>query len=306
LLARTSGQFNTISWNQRVSEVFQVIAFIGGQFAPIQARILEAFWREKMRLQEIILLLKKVEKNGAGYTALCPAHDDQQHSLLIKETDGKILVKCFAGCDALGIVSALGIELKDLFTEPKQCKAANNFQSKKIVAVYDYADENGEILYQNVRYEPKDFRQRKPNGAGDYDYSLNGIRRMPYRLPELIEAVSNEADIYLCEGEDDTNNVRGLGLAASSFKNWKAEFNQYVKNSNVVLLIDHDKAGVKQATDALKLLSGNVASLKAIDLFADEPLPEKHGKDFSDWLESEKQNGLSLDEIAEKTLHLYR
>lgn len=253
-----------------------------------------------MILNEILSRLQNVKKNGNGYTALCPSHTDKQQSLSIKESDDKILLKCFAGCDASNIVSALGIELKDLFTDPKQSKAANNYQSKKIVAVYDYADESGEMLYQNVRYEPKDFRQRKPNGAGGYDYSLNGARRVPYRLPELIEAIGRGADIWFCEGEKDVDNLRTLRLAATSFKNWKSEFNQYLKNSHVCLIQDHDKAGIKQATAACKLLSGNVASLKTLNFYADEPLPEKHGKDFTDWLESEKQNGLSNDEIAEQ------
>lgn len=73
-----------------------------------------------MRFQEILSRLQKVKKNGSGYTALCPSHDDKQQSLSVKESGGKILVKCFAGCDASNIVSALGIELKDLFAEPKQ------------------------------------------------------------------------------------------------------------------------------------------------------------------------------------------
>jgi putative DNA primase/helicase len=65
-----------------------------------------------MTLQEILIRLQNVKKNGNGYTALCPSHDDAKQSLSIKETDGKILLKCFAGCDAQTIVSALGIELK--------------------------------------------------------------------------------------------------------------------------------------------------------------------------------------------------
>lgn len=253
-----------------------------------------------MTLQEILSRLEKVKKSGDKYTALCPAHSDQNPTLSVREKDDKILLNCFAHCPKESIVSALGIELKDLFAEPKQSKAANNFQSKKIVAVYDYADESGEILYQNVRYEPKDFRQRKPNGAGGYDYSLNGRRRVPYRLPELVEAVSKDADVWLCEGEKDADNLRTLGFAATSFKNWKPEFNALLKSAHVCLIQDHDKAGIKQANDACKLLSGNVASLKTLDFYAGEPLPEKHGKDFTDWFETQKQNGLSLDEIAER------
>ncbi len=254
-----------------------------------------------MNLQEILSRLQNVKRNGSQYTARCPAHPDKENSLGISETSDKILLNCFAGCETNNIVSALDIGLKDLFNEAKPTKAANDFQSKKIVAVYDYADEHGEILYQNVRFETKDFRQRKPNGRGDgFDYSLNGARRVPYRLPELIEAVGEGADIFLCEGEKDADNVRTLGLAATNFKNWKPEFNGFIKEVNVVLLIDHDKSGVKQSNDACKIISASAASVKVVDLFQDEPLPEKHGKDFSDWFENAQRNGLSNEEIAEK------
>jgi hypothetical protein len=129
---------------------------------------------------------------------------------------------------------------------------------------------------------------------------LNGTRRVPYRLPELIEAVGRGADVWLCEGEKDADNLRTLGLAATSFKNWKSEFNALLKSSHVCLIQDHDKAGIKQANDACKLLSVTSASLKTLDFYTGESLPEKHGKDFSDWFENEKRNGLSREEIAER------
>lgn len=274
--------------------MFQTVAFIGGQPAPTSARILEAFWGEKMTLQEFISLLKKVRKNGAGYTALCPAHDDQQRSLSVEESGSRILVKCFAGCDAQTIVSALGIRLKDLFADPKQSKAASNFQSKKIVAVYDYADESGEILYQNVRYEPKDFRQRKPNGAGGYHYSLNGTRRVPYRLPELAEAVRRGADVWLCEGEKDADVLKGSDLVATNHKNWQAEFNYLLKGRKAVIFQDHDRAGEEFAKKAAKMIFRDAKAVKIVDCFSNEPLPDKHGKDVSDYLQTH-----GFDELLE-------
>ncbi len=259
-----------------------------------------------MTLQEIIPRFKSVRKNGAGYTALCPAHDDQQPSLSITESDGKILMKCHSGCDVQSIVSKLGIELKDLFTETKLTKKTSNSQSKKIVAVYPYTDENGDLLYENVRFEPKGFSQRKPNGAGGYDYSLNGTRRVPYRLSELIKAVEDPlnlehgATVWLCEGEDDADNLRSLGFTTSNFKNWQPEFNSLLKSAHICILQDHDKAGLKQAADVAKILYGNVASLKVIDLFSAEPIPEKHGKDVSDFIKtSAEDKNLSAEEIAE-------
>ncbi len=259
-----------------------------------------------MKFQEICSLLENVKKNGNGYTARCPAHQDKENSLSISPKTDKLLLNCFAGCDTSNIVSALGLTMQDLFFEAYQDKPTSEKrpykekQAKKITAVYPYTDESGELLYENVRFEPKDFRQRRYDADGKTVWSLNGTQRVPYRLPELIEGVKEGADIFVCEGEKDADNLRSLGFAATSFKNWKPEFNQYLKSSHVCLIQDHDKAGLKQANDACKMLYENIASLKVIDLFQDESLPEKHGNDFSDWFEDNKKNGLSIDEIAEK------
>src|SRR5512132_2185941 len=55
-------------------------------------------------------------KSGSGYTAKCPAHEDDHDSLSIDEgDDGRALLKCFAGCDIEVIVKALGLTMADLF-----------------------------------------------------------------------------------------------------------------------------------------------------------------------------------------------
>jgi len=59
---------------------------------------------------------------------------------------------------------------------------------KRIIATYDYKDESGKLLYQAVRYEPKDFRQRRPDGKGGWIWNLEGVRRVLYRLEELLRA----------------------------------------------------------------------------------------------------------------------
>lgn len=56
------------------------------------------------------------DRGNGTYLARCPAHDDRNPSLSVKETqDGTLLVKCWSGCSALSIVNAVGLELKDLF-----------------------------------------------------------------------------------------------------------------------------------------------------------------------------------------------
>lgn len=64
--------------------------------------------------------LEGVRQTGPDkWTARCPAHDDKSPSLSIRELDdGRILIHCFAGCEALDIVQAVGLTLADLFPEP--------------------------------------------------------------------------------------------------------------------------------------------------------------------------------------------
>jgi replicative DNA helicase len=76
-----------------------------------------------MHITDFLDRLEKVRKNGRGWTARCPAHEDGRPSLAVTETDGKILVNCFAGCSADKIVSALGLDLSDLFEKPLDADA---------------------------------------------------------------------------------------------------------------------------------------------------------------------------------------
>ena len=65
-----------------------------------------------------------------------------------------------------------------------------NNSSPELVATYDYTDESGNLLYQTCRYQPKDFRQRRPDGKGGWINNLQGVRRVLYRLPEVIAGVN--------------------------------------------------------------------------------------------------------------------
>ena len=74
------------------------------------------------------------------------------------------------------LVSELGIPI-EAKRQPQQ--------RRRIVATYDYRDEAGELVFQVVRYEPKDFRQRRPDGQGGWTWQVKGVRQVPYRLFEL-------------------------------------------------------------------------------------------------------------------------
>jgi KaiC/GvpD/RAD55 family RecA-like ATPase len=71
-------------------------------------------------------------KNGQGWLAHCPAHQDKVPSLSISEgQDGRALVKCFAGCTPESIVAALGLKMTDLFNDPLKTARCEALRSTK-------------------------------------------------------------------------------------------------------------------------------------------------------------------------------
>jgi hypothetical protein len=86
----------------------------------------------------------------------------------------------------------------------------------KIVATYRYRDEGGAVLSEVVRFEPKNFRQRRPdpNRLGEWIWS-KGERKVPYRLPDLIEQLALRRTILIVEGEKDVDNLWRIGVPAT-------------------------------------------------------------------------------------------
>jgi hypothetical protein len=70
-----------------------------------------------MSADALLSRLDKLRQRGPGqWSARCPAHEDKGPSLSVKELpDGRILLKCFAGCEAHEVVGALGMAMHDLF-----------------------------------------------------------------------------------------------------------------------------------------------------------------------------------------------
>lgn len=67
----------------------------------------------------VLSRLDKVKTAGAGkWKACCPAHDDCDPSLSIREADdGKVLLHCWAGCFTADVLTAIGLTVRDLFPE---------------------------------------------------------------------------------------------------------------------------------------------------------------------------------------------
>ena len=102
-------------------------------------------------------------------------------------------------------------------------------QRRRILATYDYRDEAGELVFQVVRYEPKDFRQRRPDGQGGWTWQVKGVRQVPYRLFEL-RANATDDPVLVVEGEKDVDRLASLGFVATcnagGANKWPAELNR--------------------------------------------------------------------------------
>jgi putative DNA primase/helicase len=230
-----------------------------------------------MNIDDIINKLQGVKKQGDGYIALCPAHDDNKQSLSIKTAeDGAILVHCHAGCSAQSIVSALRITMKDLF--PSNGKSDNN-----IIATYNYHDAEGNLIYQVIRREGKGFTQCRPDGHGGQIWNLKGITPTIYHLPDVMKAIQEGQTIYIPEGEKDCNSLYDIGLVATTNNGgagkWRDNLSEYLKNANVVILPDNDDPGRKHAQQVADSLKGIASSVKVLEL---PGLKEKG--DITDWL----------------------
>ncbi len=141
--------------------------------------------------QNILIRLHGVKKTTTGWSALCPAHSDQHASLSVSECwSGECLVHCHAGCTAESIVNALGLGLKDLF--PQDNSKSDVDKLGDIVATYSYNDESGNLLYQVVRYEPKNFRQRRPDNDGGWIWNMDGVTKVLYNLPAIKKDIGGD------------------------------------------------------------------------------------------------------------------
>ena len=159
-----------------------------------------------------------------------------------------------------------------------------------VAATYDYCDEAGALVFQVLRYEPKTFRQRRPEGSG-WSWSVKGVRKLPYRLPELL-AAPTDAPVFIVEGEKDADALAALGLVATcnagGAGKWKKEHSEFLRSRRVVVLPDNDSAGEKHAQQVERSLRGIAAEVRTLVL---PGLPDKG--DVSDWLDA----GGTLEEL---------
>lgn len=234
-----------------------------------------------MNAETIAKALGRSSRTAGGFTAQCPAHNDRNPSLSISESDeGKILVHCHAGCSNDAVVATL--KSRGLWPEPERREPKTAPKAKKkVVAEYDYCDPfTGEVVMQVVRYEPKDFRQRRPNGQGGWDWSVPASHRILFNLPAVV---ASSKLVCIVEGEKDVEALAKIGVVATcnpgGAGKWQDSFSKHLKGRDVCILPDNDKPGEKHAAIVAAALYGTARSIRIVRLSG---LPPKG--DAADWV----------------------
>ena len=222
---------------------------------------------------DIERLLKKydvqLKRTGAdSLTGKCPFHQDKSPSLSVTPSKGRW--HCF-GCGAAGDGIAL-VQRKENLDFPAALKRTAEFvgmsslpavetatpqgatakpkvngqatsgaktQSSRIVETYPYTDEKGELLYEVLRFEPKSFRQRRPDGNGGWTWSLGDVRRVLYRLPAVLKSEK----VFVAEGEKDVHTLEASGLVATTNSSganqpWLPAYTEALTGKTVIVIPD--------------------------------------------------------------------
>jgi hypothetical protein len=208
------------------------------------------------------------------------------------------LVRFLDGSDFVSAVCTLTGE------KPKaNGKLRFNTKAREIlVSKHDYPDASGAVAFVVERREfqnpdntfvlkdgkrKKTFKQKRPDPdrPGAWIPNVEGVPTLPYRLPELIEAISYERPIVIVEGEAKADRLWTWGVAATcnagGAGKWKAEHSAFLKGADVVLCPDHDDAGWKHVNAVGAALAGIAKSIRVIVLHGLRPKG-----DVIDWIEA--------------------
>jgi len=266
----------------------------------------------------ILSKLQHVTATGPDqWSARCPCHDDQKNSLgIIVGADDRAVLKCLAGCSTPDIIRTIGETWSSLFrtSTAKHPSQKSGDAARKIVATYDYHTASGELLFQVVRYAPKDFRQRRPDASkpGQWIWKMDGVQRVLYHLPDIANAPP-DATIYVVEGEKDADKLRRGGFIATTIPGgagkWSQSYAEALRGRHVVLIPDMDRPsqvtgkrpGWEHVVKVGNALLGIAASIRVLELpntFATPLVPKW---DVSDWIAAGGTKAQFLEAVAKAT-----
>ncbi|HUJ08605.1 MAG TPA: AAA family ATPase [Verrucomicrobiae bacterium] len=168
---------------------------------------------------------------------------------------------------------------------------------RTVAAEYPYTDETGKLLFQCVRYTPKDFRQRQPDGDRGWTWNLKGVPLVLYRLPEVMKATG---DVFVVEGEKDADTLAALSFTATTNPlgagKWRDTYNEALRGKSVVIVPDNDKLGQEHAEHVARALHDIAASVKIVKLPAE--VNGQKVKDASDYVAAFEDPGDAAERLA--------
>lgn len=152
----------------------------------------------------------------------------------------------------------------------------------KIIAIYDYCDLSGKLIYQVCRLKPKSFRQRRPDPKTPekWIWNMEGVTALPYHIRNVVD----NKTVYIVEGEKCADDlIDNFQLPATTMHGgagkWYPEILPYFKGKNIILLPDNDAIGKEHMERLAYTFSNTAASVKIVEL----PGLEIKG-DVSDWI----------------------
>lgn len=231
------------------------------------------------RIEDFLALLKGVKPTSKDHwMAFCPSHDDQHQSLSIALDHDRILAYCHAGCGIEQVLAPLRLEKADLFLNNRKPKSKRR-ESREIEVVYCYADADGKP-FEVVRFKPKGFSQRRPDGKGGYIWNLEGITPTLYHQKEVEAAIARNETVYLLEGEKDVDNLRSRKLVATTnvggAGKWRDYYTEALRGADLVIIPDNDEPGRAHANLVAGSCFGVASQIRIVEL------PDG-SKDVSDW-----------------------
>jgi len=235
----------------------------------------------------------------SGGQVLCPGpgHSSKDRSLSVRfspDAPDGFVVNSFSN-DDFG-------DCRDCVREKLGLPAAKGEARKVEVESYRYENESGVLQYETVRYNfrfldgsieldggkpRKKFLARRQDESSNWIYKVKGfIDPVPYKLPQLQNAIRCLRRIYLVEGERKADRLRALGLEATCNPfgckwEWTDKFVEYFRGAEIIILADHDGPGRAWAAECVRFLAGVAFSIKIVSLGL-----TREGDDIVDWLDA--------------------
>ena len=239
-----------------------------------------------------LLPFKIMKRYGTKAQCRCPAHDDKCASLTITKGQKCTLFHCHAGCTLDSVLSAAGLEKKDIFYEQQRSNwraYVESREKRRIEAVYNYVSCNGRYAFTKIRLEGKKLLYGiLENERFSYGLPRNTPRKSLKAIYGNIEvikkAIAEGKPIFIPEGEKDVDTLTKQGYIAFTYgasNDWQSEFSELVKGANVIIFSDNDEPGKRVANAILNDIQTVAKSAKII-----VPMPDVPKADITDYFEA--------------------